>query len=457
VGNLAFSTTEEEVAQFFHNTESVRLGFDKATNAPKGFCYVTFPTRDDLANAFKKDGEMLGSRTVKLDTAQDRGGSKGKGSGGFGDGSGGFSSFAGGGRDFMGTGQIERGEAGGGGQKGDGGKGGRGGAGMGGFGGGGGAAWDKGRDAMGSGVQEDRKAPRTGPLSFSRDTMGSEQNAASEARPAFGARGPGKSFGGDSEGWSAGRDAMGTGTVEERRAAPGRPEAPVFSRDTMAQEQPPLRDGDAPRPPRAGPSRPMFGSSDTALSRDMFGAGGVPEKPAAPPPRAATTPWRPSAGRAAAAAAPAAAAPSHAVVEADWRSGGASDHKDSPAKDKWARDAPAEGERGTKFQPKLRQTNTELEAKKERPPPKVPVTQEELFQQQVAKTKQREQQQKAAKAKGPDQALNPFQALGKTKKKKTKKDPKKKGEEGEGEGEEAEGGDAEEGAAEAEGPDPLDG
>jgi len=55
------------------------------------------------------------------------------------------------------------------------------------------------------------------------------------------------------------------------------------------------------------------------------------------------------------------------------------------------------------------------------------------------------------------QALNPFQALGKTKKKKTKKDPKKKGEEGEGEGEEAEGGDAEEGAAEAEGPDPLDG
>lgn len=31
-------------------------------------------------------------------------------------------------------------------------------------------ASDKGRNVMGSGVQEDRKAPRTGPLSFSRDT-----------------------------------------------------------------------------------------------------------------------------------------------------------------------------------------------------------------------------------------------------------------------------------------------
>eukprot|EP00668_Euglena_longa_P028906 GGOE01036240.1.p1 GENE.GGOE01036240.1~~GGOE01036240.1.p1 ORF type:complete len:521 (-),score=92.48 GGOE01036240.1:435-1997(-) len=413
VGNLAFNTTEEELSQFFRTVESVRLVVDRATNASKGYGYVTFPSRDDLANALKLDGQSLGGRAVRLDVAQDRGGKgggKGGGSGGgFGDGSGGFgSSGFGGGRDFMGTGQVERAEK----QE-------RGNKAMGGF---GTPAWDKGRDAMGSGVADERRPPRdrTAPT-FSRDTMGSEQGAAAPSPSAFGAKPERRGFGGDPDGWSVGREAMGTGVVEDRKPPPQREdrpprEAPAFSRDSMASEQ--AKESEQRPAPRAAPNRLMFGASDTAPSRDLFGAEEAPERPERPerpekperPPR--SEPWRPGGGKGAAAA--------DLSGGSNWRAGSSAAEvsPDSPPKQLGDDNKPRP------YQPKNKQTSQELEVKKEKPAPKVPLTQEELFQQHVAKTQKKEQQAKAAKEKSATQAnFNPWEALGgKKKKKKGKKE-----------------------------------
>uniref|UniRef100_A0A7S1N5G5 RRM domain-containing protein n=1 Tax=Eutreptiella gymnastica TaxID=73025 RepID=A0A7S1N5G5_9EUGL len=382
IGNLSYSTTEEEIQEFFKNSESARLVYDKMTKEPKGFGYVSFPTREDLANALKLDNQSLGGRSVRLDIAQDnrsgeKGGGKGKGSR-FGDGGGGFSGFSGG-RDFMGTGQVERGTMGGG--KAEGGRG----MDRGGFGsgrGGGASLWEEGRDVMGSGQSEERSRgpPRDGPRelpAFSRDTMGSEQSEARsgyssaprESRGAFGGAG------GDS--WSGGREAMGTGVVERRDPPAPREDRP----ERLARELP-------------------------AFSRDAFGAEEAPEPPALPEPeeKPKPQPWRPGAGRAAAAA--------NLGDGGSWRDN--TDEDDKPKKPE--RKVETQTAKANPFL--ARSSEPKEEPKKEKKEREIPKTQEELFQQQIAKAKKKEEAAKAAKEKENNTNINMWSALGAGKKKK---------------------------------------
>jgi uncharacterized short protein YbdD (DUF466 family) len=70
----------------------------------------------------------------------------------------------------------------------------------------------------------------------------------------------------------------------------------------------------------------------------------------------------------------------------------------------------------------MQQTNEDLEKKKDKKPPQIPQTQEELFQKQLEKAKRKEQQEAKAKTASAGQSnLNPWEALGSSKKKKKKK------------------------------------
>lgn len=166
---------------------------------------------------------------------------------------------------------------------------------------------------------------------------------------------------------------MGTGVVEDRR---------------------PPREDREERPPRR--ELPSF-------SRDAFGAEEAPEAAPVPAEReekpTAPAPWRPGAGRAAPAA--------------DLGNGGSwRDTKDDDAPKK----AAGFGGGNAGSNPFLARSQAEEKAK-----PKlervIPQTQEELFQQQVAKAKHKEDKAKAEKEKGAGQKnLNPWDALGKKKK-----------------------------------------
>ena len=44
--------------------QSARLVYDKMTKEPKGFGYVSFPSREDLANALKLDNQVCLARVA---------------------------------------------------------------------------------------------------------------------------------------------------------------------------------------------------------------------------------------------------------------------------------------------------------------------------------------------------------------------------------------------------------
>ena len=93
VGNLPFSTSEEELRSVFeaHGTvASVNLISDRETGRPRGFGFVEMGEESEAQTAMRAlDGTDLGGRTVRVNEAQERrggGGGPRRGGGGGGGG-----------------------------------------------------------------------------------------------------------------------------------------------------------------------------------------------------------------------------------------------------------------------------------------------------------------------------------------------------------------------------------
>jgi RNA recognition motif-containing protein len=86
IGNLPFSSTEEELRDVFgrHGTvESVAVITDRETGRPRGFAFVEMAEADAADDAIRAlDGSDLGGRSIRVNEAQDRRGGGGGGGGG---------------------------------------------------------------------------------------------------------------------------------------------------------------------------------------------------------------------------------------------------------------------------------------------------------------------------------------------------------------------------------------
>ncbi len=126
VGNLPFSTSEDELQTMFSQAGAVRsitIPMDKMTNRPRGFAFVEMETEEDANKAISMfNGKDMSGRAMNVSIARPMEQRSGGGGGGFNRGGGG-----GGDRGGFGGG-------GGGGRGGD----------RGGFGGGGGRGGDRG-------------------------------------------------------------------------------------------------------------------------------------------------------------------------------------------------------------------------------------------------------------------------------------------------------------------------
>lgn len=98
VGNLAFSTTKEDLEAAFApygSIQQVNIPIDRDTGRVRGFAFVTFDNAEAAENALKAlDGTELNGRPIRVNIAQEK---KSGGSGGGGGGSRGRSSGGGGG------------------------------------------------------------------------------------------------------------------------------------------------------------------------------------------------------------------------------------------------------------------------------------------------------------------------------------------------------------------------
>jgi RNA recognition motif-containing protein len=114
VGNLAYSTTEEQVRALFAQVgevESVQLITDRETGRAKGFGFVEMATEDASREAIKRfNGYTLDNRSLTVNEARPR--EERSGGGGYGGGSRG-GGYGGGGRDSGGYGGGGRGGRGG--------------------------------------------------------------------------------------------------------------------------------------------------------------------------------------------------------------------------------------------------------------------------------------------------------------------------------------------------------
>ncbi len=91
VGNLAFSTTEEELRELFEThgpIESVSVITDRETGRARGFAFVEFEEASGAEAAMQAlDGRDVGGRTIRVNEAHERrGGRPGGGRGGGGGG-----------------------------------------------------------------------------------------------------------------------------------------------------------------------------------------------------------------------------------------------------------------------------------------------------------------------------------------------------------------------------------
>ena len=94
VGNLSFSTTEDELRNVFEQhgkVESVNVIMDRDTGRSRGFGFVEMDDASAADAAMRAlDGSELGGRNLKVNEAQDR--ARGGGGGGGRGGGGGFRS-----------------------------------------------------------------------------------------------------------------------------------------------------------------------------------------------------------------------------------------------------------------------------------------------------------------------------------------------------------------------------
>jgi RNA recognition motif-containing protein len=89
VGNLPFSTTDEELRALFsqHGTvESVSVPTDRETGRPRGFAFVEMNQADAARAIQNLNGKDMGGRPLRVNEAQDKprsGGGARSGGGGF--------------------------------------------------------------------------------------------------------------------------------------------------------------------------------------------------------------------------------------------------------------------------------------------------------------------------------------------------------------------------------------
>jgi RNA recognition motif-containing protein len=90
VGNLPFTTNEEELREVFerHGTvSSVNVITDRETGRPRGFAFIEMDEASAADDAMRAlDGSDLGGRNLRVNEAQDRRGGGGGGGGGRGGG-----------------------------------------------------------------------------------------------------------------------------------------------------------------------------------------------------------------------------------------------------------------------------------------------------------------------------------------------------------------------------------
>jgi len=74
VGNLAYSTTDDELREFFaaHGTvSSARVCIDRMTNRSKGFGFVEMPNSDEAQAAIAAlNGREIGGRVLRVNESQ---------------------------------------------------------------------------------------------------------------------------------------------------------------------------------------------------------------------------------------------------------------------------------------------------------------------------------------------------------------------------------------------------
>lgn len=91
VGNLAFSTTKEELEAAFEKhgkVVEVKIPIDRDSGRVRGFAFVTFETQAEAEHALALDGTELNGRAIRVNVAQEKkagtgggrtGGSRGNG------------------------------------------------------------------------------------------------------------------------------------------------------------------------------------------------------------------------------------------------------------------------------------------------------------------------------------------------------------------------------------------
>jgi RNA recognition motif-containing protein len=76
VGNLPFSSTEEDLKETFGRhggVESVAIITDRETGRPRGFAFIEMEEESAAADAIRAlDGSDLGGRNIKVNEAQDK-------------------------------------------------------------------------------------------------------------------------------------------------------------------------------------------------------------------------------------------------------------------------------------------------------------------------------------------------------------------------------------------------
>ena len=75
VGNLPFSSTEEELKELFAQhgeVTSVAIITDRETGRSKGFGFVEFAQSEDADKAIKLDNSEFGGRNLKVSEAKER-------------------------------------------------------------------------------------------------------------------------------------------------------------------------------------------------------------------------------------------------------------------------------------------------------------------------------------------------------------------------------------------------
>ncbi len=106
VGNMSYSTTEDELRDLFApygEVVSVSVVYDRATGRPRGFAFVEMGTSEAAESAINAlNGQEVGGRQLRVNAAKPQG--EGRGGGG-----GGGRGYGGGGRDDYGGGGGGRG------------------------------------------------------------------------------------------------------------------------------------------------------------------------------------------------------------------------------------------------------------------------------------------------------------------------------------------------------------